>query len=54
MKEVQFKFNGKTERIMSGSKEPAFIFRARNCYRTERRLWEFKDKEGKPIGSVKE
>lgn len=53
MKEVQFKFNGKTERIMSGSKEPPFIYRARSCFRPERRLWEFKDKEGKEIGSVK-
>jgi hypothetical protein len=52
MKERQLTFNGKKERLMSGSKEPAFIYRARSCFRPERRLWEFKDKEGKELGSV--
>jgi hypothetical protein len=30
--------------------EKPFIFFAKNSYRTERKLWEFKDKEGKELG----
>lgn len=33
-------------------KEIAFIYRARSCYRPERRLWMFKDANGKEIGSI--
>lgn len=42
MKVKQVKFYGKTETVLTGSKEPAFIARARNTYRPERKLWEFK------------
>jgi len=41
MPSKQLKFSGKTEKIISGSKEPEFIERARNKYRPERKLWEF-------------
>lgn len=41
MKVKQVKFYGKTETVLSGSKEPEFIARARNTYRPERKLWEF-------------
>lgn len=42
MKVKQVKFFGKTEIVLTGSKEPEFIARARNIYRPERKLWEFK------------
>ena len=42
MKIKQVNFFGKTETVLTGSKEPEFIFRARNSYRPERKLWDFK------------
>jgi hypothetical protein len=42
MKVKQLKFYGKTETVLTGSKEPDFIYRSRNSYRPERRLSEFK------------
>jgi len=42
MKVKQLNFYGKKETVLTGSKEPEFITRARNRYRPERKLWEFK------------
>jgi len=42
LKQKQVKFYGKTEIVLCGEKEPEFIERARNNYRPEKKLWEFK------------